>query len=200
MADEVARRLVHASGSVVPLLWVANLLAWEEVRLVLIGGIALTLVLEGLRLLAGLEWVVYDKLTREYEQDNLAGYALYVFGGGLVGLVFRPEIAVPAMLMLTIGDPISGLLGSDELRKVKRAPVLIAMFVVSTVLAWPFLPFAAVVPAALAATLADGVKPVFRGYVVDDNLSIPVAAAVVAYIALLAVGEASSPVTLVLKP
>ncbi len=200
MANEVARRLVHASGSVVPLLWVANLLAWEQVRLVLIGGVALTLVLEGLRLLAGLEWVVYDKLTREYEQDNLAGYALYVFGGGLVGLVFRPEIAVPAMLMLTIGDPISGLLGSDELRTVKRPPVLLAMFVVSTLLAWPFLPFAAVVPAALAATLADGVKPVFRGYVIDDNLSIPVAAAIVAWLTLIAVGEASSPVTLVLGP
>jgi len=198
MANEVARRLVHASGSVVPLLWVANLLTWEQVRLLLIGGVAATLVLEGLRLLAGLEWVVYDKLTRGYEQDNLAGYALYVFGGGLVGLVFRPEIAVPAMLMLTIGDPISGLLGSGELRTVKRTPVLLAMFVVSTLLAWPFLPFAAVVPAALAATLADGVKPVFRGYVIDDNLSIPVAAAVVAWLALIAVGEASSPVTLAL--
>jgi dolichol kinase len=198
MADEVARRLVHASGSVVPLLWVGNVLAWSEVRLVLVAGIALTLILEALRLLAGLEWVVYDKLTREYEQDNLAGYALYVIGGSLVGLVFDPTIAVPAMLMLTIGDPISGLLGSDELRTMKRPRVLVTMFAVCAALAYPFLPFAAVVAAALAATVADGIKPVIRGYVIDDNLTIPVVASLAAYLALVGLGEVEAPVALVL--
>ena len=34
-------------------------------------------VLEALRLSGRLEWQVYDVLTREYEQDNPAGYALY---------------------------------------------------------------------------------------------------------------------------
>jgi len=194
MADEVARRLVHASGSVVPLLWVSNLLTWDQVRLVLVAGIAMTLVLEAVRLLVGLDWIVFDKLTRGYEQDNLAGYALYVFGGGLVGLVFRPEIAVPAMLMLTLGDPISGLLGSNELRTIKRPRVLVVMFLVCAGLAWPFLPFEAVVPAALAATVADGIKPVIRGYVIDDNLTIPIVAALIAWLALISIGEAAAPV------
>lgn len=198
MADEVARRLVHASGSVVPLLWVGNLLAWDQVRLLLVAGIAVTLVLEALRLLAGLEWIVFDKLTREYEQDNLAGYALYVIGGSLVGLVFGPQIAVPAMLMLTIGDPISGLLGSGELRTIKRPHVLVTMFVVCTALAYPFLPFAAVVAAAVAATVADGIKPVIRGYVIDDNLTIPVVASLAAYLALIGLGDVEAPVALVL--
>jgi len=197
MADEVARRLVHASGSVVPLLWVATDVSWEQIRLVLVAGIALTLALEALRLLAGLEWVVYDKLTREYEQDNLAGYALYVIGGSLVGLVFGPQIAVPAMLMLTLGDPVSGLLGSGELRTIKRPHVLVTMFAVCTALAYPFLPFAAVVPAALAATVADGIKPVIRGYVIDDNLTIPVVASLAAYAALVGLGEVEAPVALV---
>jgi dolichol kinase len=168
------------------------------VRLLLVAGIAVTLVLEALRLLAGLEWVVYDKLTREYEQDNLAGYALYVIGGSLVGLVFDPTIAVPAMLMLTIGDPISGLLGSDELRTMKRPRVLVTMFAVCAALAYPFLPFAAVVAAALAATVADGIKPVIRGYVIDDNLTIPVVASLAAYLALVGLGEVEAPVALVL--
>jgi len=198
MADEVARRLVHASGSVVPLLWVGNVLAWSQVRLVLVAGIAVALALEAARLLAGLEWVVYDKLTREYEQDNLAGYALYVIGGSLVGLVFGPTIAVPAMLMLTVGDPISGLLGSDELRTMKRPRVLVTMFAVCAALAYPFLPFAAVVAAALAATVADGIKPVIRGYVIDDNLTIPVVASLAAYLALVGLGEVEAPVALVL--
>jgi dolichol kinase len=185
MANEVARRLVHASGATIPAAYVLiDAITWEHVQWVLIAGTIVTVVLEALRLFAGLEWIVYDKLTREYEQDNVAGYALYVFGGTLVGLVFEPRIAVPAILMLTLGDPVSGLLGSGELRKIKRWPVLAAMFSTCFLLAYPFLPLHAAAIAAVAATLADGVKPVVATYVIDDNLTIPIAAAVAAFIVI----------------
>jgi hypothetical protein len=98
------------------------------------------------------------------------------------------------MLMLTLGDPVSGLLGSGELRTVKQPRVLATMFVVCAALAWPFLTPAAVVVAALAATLADGVKPRVRGYVVDDNLTIPLAASLAAWVALVATGDVAGPV------
>jgi dolichol kinase len=52
------------------------------------------------------------------------------------------------------------------------------MFGVCTGLAAPFVPPVAAVLGGLAATLADGVKPVVAGYVIDDNLTIPPAAAV----------------------
>jgi len=185
MANEIARRLVHASGATIPAAYVfVDAITWQHVQWVLIAGTALTVALEALRLLAGLEWIVFDKLTREYEQDNLAGYALYVFGGTLVGLVFEPQVAVPAMLMLTLGDPVSGLLGSGELRTVKRWPVLLAMFVTCFALAYPFLPLHAAAIAAAAATVADGVKPVVATYVIDDNITIPIAAALAAFVVL----------------
>ncbi|MFW5938117.1 MAG: dolichol kinase [Halanaeroarchaeum sp.] len=184
MAHEIARRLVHASGAIVPLSWVFGVLTWPQVRLLLIAGSIAALTLEFVRIVIGVEWVVYDVLTREYEQDNLAGYALYVLGGSVAGLLFRPEIAVPAMLMLTIGDPVSGLLGSDELRTVKQLHVLATMFLVSLALAWPFLPAMPAATAALAATLADGVKPVVATYVIDDNLSIPIVASGAAWFAM----------------
>ncbi|WP_135535215.1 dolichol kinase [Halostella pelagica] len=190
MANEVARRLVHASGATIPGAYVLSKhvswldLQWTHIQWVLIAGTVVTIVLEALRLFAGLEWVVYDKLTREYEQDNVAGYALYVFGGTLVGLVFEPRIAIPAMLMLTLGDPVSGLLGSGELRTIKRWPVLAAMFTTCFLLAYPFLPLHAAALAAVAATLADGVKPVIATYVIDDNITIPIAAAVTAFVVL----------------
>jgi len=185
MANEVARRLVHASGATIPGAYVLfDAVTWQYVRWVLIAGTVVTVMLEALRLFAGLEWIVYDKLTREYEQDNVAGYALYVFGGTLVGLVFEPRIAVPAILMLTLGDPVSGLLGSGELRKIKRWPVLAAMFTTCFLLAYPFLPLHAAAIAAVAATLADGVKPVVATYVIDDNLTIPIAAALAAFIVI----------------
>ncbi|AQL42786.1 dolichol kinase [Halorientalis sp. IM1011] len=177
MANEVARRLVHASGAGVPGLYLLDLFSWPQVRYLLVAGLAVTVVLEVARLGFGFEWVVYDVLTREYEQDNLAGYALYVFSGSVTGLLFGPTIAVPAILMLTLGDPISGLLGSDELRTIKRPRVLIAMFLVCTGLALPFVPPVAAVLGGLAAMLADGAKPIVRGHVIDDNLTIPLVAA-----------------------
>jgi len=178
MANEFARRLVHASGAVVPGLYLADLLAWEQVRYLLVLGILVTVGLETARLILGFDWVVFDKLTREYEQDNPAGYALYVFSGSVTGLVFRPEIAVPAILMLTLADPVSGALSVNELRTVKRPRVLVAMFAICTGLAAIWVPLSAALLGGLAATVADGVKPVIRGYVVDDNLTIPIAAAI----------------------
>jgi dolichol kinase len=195
MDDEVARRLVHASGSILPTAWVVGQLdavpelPWQVVRYVLVLASLTALALELIRLFVGLDWAIFEKLTREYEQDNLAGYALYMFGGTFAGLLFVPAVAVPAMYMLTLGDPISGLLGSGELRRVKRLRVLGTMFTVSLVFALPFLPAVAAVAAAVASTLADGVKPVVATYVIDDNLTIPILASVTAAAVLVATGE-----------
>ncbi|PSP79368.1 dolichol kinase [Halobacteriales archaeon QS_1_68_20] len=178
MRAEVARRLVHASGAGAPALYLLELVTWEQLRLGAIVGIVVTLVLEIVRLQVGLDWWVFDKLTREYEQENLAGYALYMFSGSAVILTFEPSIAVPAVLMLTLGDPVSGLAGSGELRRVKRPEVMALMFGVCLALALPFLRPSVAALAAAAATLADGVKPIIWGYVIDDNVTIPIAAAV----------------------
>jgi dolichol kinase len=182
MANEVVRRMVHASGAAIPGLWLADLLTWTQIRYVLVGGVAAAVLLEFLRLVVGIEWIVYEKLTREYEQDNPAGYALYVFSGSLTGLVFRPEIAVPAMLMLTLADPVAGLLSDNELRTVKQGRVLAVMFAICATIAALFVSFPAAVLGGLAAMLADGVKPVVRGVVVDDNLSIPLVAATAMFV------------------
>jgi dolichol kinase len=182
MANEAVRRLVHASGAVIPGLWLADLLTWGQIRYLLVAGVALAVVLEFVRLVVGVEWVVYEKLTREYEQENPAGYALYVFSGSVTGLLFGPEIAVPAMLMLTLADPVAGLLSANELRTVKQGRVLATMFAVSAALAVPFVTLPAAVLGGLAAMLADGVKPVIRGVVIDDNLSIPIVAALAMFV------------------
>lgn len=191
MADELKRRLVHASGSGLVALYVLSDhfglgLTWERFQ-ILVGLLAVgTLLLEYLRLNVGLEWSIYDKLTREYEQDQIAGYGLYMISMAIVVLGFSPSIALPAMLMLALGDPISGALSDDTLRTVKRPRVLVTMFVVCAALAWPFLgayPLA-VVAAALGATIADGVTVKRGDFVLDDNLTIPIYAAFFAFAAL----------------
>jgi dolichol kinase len=184
--DEFLRRLVHASGTVLPALWILDVASWPVVAALFVMGTAIAILLEGVRLFVGLDWWIYDRLTRSYEQDNVAGYALYFVSSAAVavgaplalGPDVGPRVAAPAILMLTVADPVSGLLGSGELRAMKRTWVLLATFGVATLLAVPFLPWYAAILGAAAATLADGVKPTVAGYVLDDNLTIPPAAAV----------------------
>ncbi|QLD88339.1 dolichol kinase [Natronomonas salina] len=185
MAFEPGRRLVHASGALVPGAYLLDehvleygVVTWEVVQGLTLFGLALVAVLEAARLYGGLELFIYEHLTREYEQDTVAGYALYVVSATVVVLLFEPQIAVPAVFMLALADPISGYLSTGELRTVKRPRVLVGMFVASLLIALPFVPAAAAVAGAVGAMLADGIKPVVWGFVVDDNLTIPIAAAV----------------------
>jgi dolichol kinase len=189
---EVERRLVHAAGAVVPLGWAVGLLRWRAVQAIWTVALVVALALEAGRLSGRVDLAIYDRLTREYESDNLAGYALYMMsvtlvayafafepGTVLVGVLpYRPGVAAAAMLMLALADPVSGLLGSGELRDVKRFRVLLATFAVATLVATPFVPAVPAILGGAAAALADGVKPVVGGYVLDDNLTIPPAAAV----------------------
>lgn len=185
--SEFRRRLVHASGTVLPLSYALGAVTWRELGYLFLLVAAGAAVLEFVRLVLGYEWPVFDRLARDYEADNVAGYALYAFSLTAVAWLFPPAPAVPAMLMLTVGDPISGLLGSAEVGEVKSPPTLAVMFAVCAALAWPFVDpaaagpgeaVAAVAVGAAGATVADGVKPVVAGYVIDDNASIPPIAAV----------------------
>ena len=189
MSGELQRRAVHLSGTGIPGAYLLNVVDFRGFQLLLLGLLACVAVLEFVRLGIGYQHWIYDELTREYEAENVAGYALFFLGATAAAYAFQPAIAVPAVLMLSIGDPISGILGSADATTAKEAGVLAVMFLVCFALALPFavgavgqLPGVAVgqlsgvavaAAGALGATFADGVKPVIAGYVVDDNLSIP---------------------------
>lgn len=191
---EIGRRLVHASGVVFPGIYLVGLVEWWHLQYLLVLASGIAIVLEVLRLRYGLQqWWLYEKLTREYEQETVAGYALYLFSSTAVVFVFEPGIAIPAMLMLMLGDPVSGYLSSGELRTVKGGTSVIAMFVVSLAVTLPFtIPavgslatgVAAAVAGAGLATVADGVKATLFGRVVDDNLTIPPAGAIGIWVVL----------------
>ena len=196
--DEIARRLVHVSTSAVPLSYVfLEEVTWRVVQAFLGVAVVGALGLEIVRLYVGLDWAIFDRLTRSYEQENLAGYFLGAFGLAVVAFAFTPPgseylvagltaspAAVPAMLMLTIADPFSGLLSTGELRPAKQTWVLLATFGLCLLLAAPFVAAPVAVTGAIAATVADGIKPVVRGYVIDDNLTIPIVAAVAMHLAV----------------
>jgi len=186
LSGERARRLVHASGAGLPALYLLGVLTWSQVRLAYLFGAIFVVSLETLRLSVGLDWGIYEHLTREYETDNVAGYVLYMVSSTTVAVAFEPQVAIPAILMLALGDPLSGIMGSGELRTVKRPKALAAMFCICAVIAVPFLyerPLA-VLFGAVGGTVADGVKPAVRGYIIDDNLTIPPAAAVAIWVGI----------------
>lgn len=175
--SELSRRLVHASGSIPVFAVEAGVLPWEWFQYLLIAGSGIVLVLEALRLSGYVSWWIYDRLTREYEQNNPAGYALYVLASMATALVFPRWIAVPAILMLALADPFSGYLSEGGLGR-KRTWVLVATFAVCAAIATAAgVPPAATVAGALVATIADGATPVIKGYVIDDNATIPIGAA-----------------------
>lgn len=176
--SEVLRRLVHASGAVLPLAFVLEIVTWRQLTGIFVGVTIVAFLLEFVRLIVGIDWWIYRKLTREYEQSNIAGYALYSIGATVTVLAFEPMVAVPALFMLMIADPVSGLLGSNNPQDPKRPFVLGVTFSLCLVFAVAFVPLAAAIVGALVATVADGMSPVISGHVIDDNLTIPIGAGV----------------------
>lgn len=185
--SELGRRLLHVSGGFPVALYFIGVLDWPGVRLVYLAGVVLAVGLEAARLFGGVDWQLFERLTREYEQTNPAGYALYVVGAAVAVLAFAPRVAVPAVLMLAVVDPVSGLLATPERRPVKRPFVLAVTFALAAIIAVPFVPLPAAVAGAAAATLADGATPVISGYVIDDNVGIPVGAALAMWAVLVVV-------------
>lgn len=188
---ELERRLVHAIGTAYPVPYLLGWLSWSETVAALGVSVAIAGGLELLRLVVGLDHAVYRALIREYETDTVAGYAVYqvgMAGAALLGAtsVATPALAVAAMWMLSLGDPISGALGTNGPRERKRPLVWAAMFTVCVAIAFPTVLSAlgtrvsavTAVAGAAAATVADGLPPVIRGVTVDDNLTIPLGAVV----------------------
>ncbi len=188
---ELERRLVHASGTAYPVPYLLDWISWVETAALLVASVVVVAILEFLRLVVGLDHPVYRALTREYETDAVAGYALYQVGMAGTALlattaVTTPTLAVPAMWMLSVGDPVSGALSDNGPREPKRPRVWVAMFAVCVAVALPFVVpafgqtagVAVAVVGAAGATVADGLPPVIRGVAVDDNLTIPPVAVV----------------------
>jgi dolichol kinase len=179
------RRLAHLSGTLVPAVYLVDVLSWEITRYLLAAGAVVAVILELIRLRIGLNWAIYDRLTREYEQDNPAGYALAVVAIAAVGWIFAPPIAVPAILLLTIADPIAGIIASADSADTRKSWwVMVATFGVSLAIATPFFPLRAAVPVGVVVVAADAFKPRIFGFVIDDNVSIPVGAAVTGWLVL----------------
>lgn len=191
---EVRRKLIHLTGLSVPL---SILILGRIYTAALIAlALAVALLIEAGRLTGR----VRLPAVREQEQAKVAGYIYYIFGSLITVIIFQPMIAVAAMLMLSLGDAVSGLVGSvlenSNVRgctdgwRVKPLPIVAGMFLACLAIGYlssgiTRLPFQVYLAGAVGATLADAVAIVFCHRGLDDNLTIPLFAGALMSAALL---------------
>jgi dolichol kinase len=180
LVRELRRKLIHLSGLSVP---VGILLLGRIYTAIMIAlALALALLLEAGRL----RGMICLPEVREQEKEKVASYIYYIAGSLLAVLIFQPMIAVVSMLMLTLGDAVSGLAGSvlknsnvrSLGRRVKPFPIVASMFLACLTIGYlssalTRLPLEVYLAGAIGATVADCVALAFCNRGLDDNLTIP---------------------------
>lgn len=182
LVHEVRRKLIHLTGLSVPL----GIMIFGKIYTAAMIAVALivALALE----MGRLKGRIRLPEVRDQEQEKVAGYIYYIFGSLITVLIFQPMIAITAMLMLSLGDAVSGLVGSvlensnvrgyNQRWKVKPFPIVTAMFLACLAIGYlssaiTNLPFQVYLAGAVGATIADSIALIFRNRGLDDNLTIP---------------------------
>jgi dolichol kinase len=205
LAMEAKRKGIHLSGLSVP----AAIILFGKVST--IGFVALALLVALFLERRRLSGRIRLPAVRVSEANRVAGYVYYIFGALLTVLLFPPIIAIAAMLMLSLGDAASGIIGSvvrgsavrtrimeGEGWRPKPLPVVAGTFAVCLLAGYAarlvegtffpgpeFLTPAVYLVGAAAATFADAVPLSFRRRVIDDNFTIPVLSGLAMSIAIL---------------
>lgn len=188
---EVRRKAVHLTGLSVPLGLVILGRTATAVAIAII--FALSLLVESARL----QGKIRLPEVRDHEKTKVAGYIYYMAGSLLTVLLFSPGIAITAMLFLSLGDTVSGLVGSIlqncDVRaapspgvrwRIKPLPVVAATFAACVLIGYlasgiSGLPPQVYLAGAAAAAIADGVAIIIRDKSLDDNFTIPVLSGIV---------------------
>lgn len=194
LVEEIRRKSIHITGLSVPL--GILVLGREATALLIASALVIALIIEAGRL----RGLIRLPAVRDHEEERVAGYIYYILGSLLTVVLFQPMIAFAAMLMLSLGDAASGLLGSvlenSNVRgltgglRVKPAPIVACMLLSCLLIGYissavTGLPLRAYFAGAAGATLADSVAISLGGKPVDDNLTIPLISGALMSIAML---------------
>lgn len=190
LGNRALRRILHCIGAAILIYYVLppNVLVVAPNYAILLLGLAAILVIEALRLGAGLE----VPTIRPYEEHRLASYAYFAIAIVLALLLFPPPIAAAVVLGTALVDPLIG-----ELRRSPRYPhaypavpfVLYTGFAVGAFIglgAWT--PLSALALGVLAAALALAAERP-KWVHVDDDLAMTLVPAVVVYALVLVAPE-----------
>jgi dolichol kinase len=191
---EIKRKTIHVTGLSVPV----GILVFGKIytSIMIALALAVALILEAGRLRGRINLPA----VRDHEQEKVAGYIYYIFGSLVTVILFQPMIALTSILMLSLGDAVSGLVGSvlmnanvrgQNIRwRFKPIPIVISMFLACLVIGYlssgiTRLPLEIYLFGAVGATIADSMALVICNRGLDDNLTIPIFSAIMMSIAAL---------------
>lgn len=174
------RRLLHALSGIL-LAWLPAAAGLSRPAVVgLLGGfLLLLLAADVVRLRAprvnALFFSLFPSMASPREEERLASSTWYVLGALIVYALFPSHVAAPAILVLALADPAASVLGrllpSRALGKGTIGGSVVFLLVTMAVLG-PAVGWVAALVVALGVTLVE-VLP----WPLDDNLTVPVAAA-----------------------
>ena len=176
-SHELIRKAIHLSSSIIPLSYwflADRTLTLQIVILLSLGFLTADYLRLKSAVIEKVFLQVFGSALRPHEQKNLTG-ATYVFTGSVVAIfLFPKEIAVPALLILSISDTLAALIGipfgkHKFLKKSLEGST--AFFISTTIILSLFFPAGIVINIIIAAivTLAEAYP-----MNLDDNFLIPI--------------------------
>lgn len=157
---EINRQLIHiCGGSLVPVAYY-----FFSRKLITLGFITAFLIIAAIEL-ARYKGYISLPFLRSYEESDIGAYVYFAIGAFIAILLFSKTVAITSILMLSIGDGVTGMFSFGESKPVRS---VLIMFIVCTLIGLFFLTLPIALLGAVCATLADLQTRI------DDNLLIPV--------------------------
>ncbi len=185
---ELKRQLLHIVVGVatVALLYYQILSSWA-IFLLIIMGLLLSFLVKRIRL--PIIGFFLEQVERPEQMKTFPGKgSIFFFIGVLLAVkLFERDIALAAIMVLTLGDSISHLFGAQfgSLRNIfnGNSPKLLEGTLMGTVMgflgALLFVPYPEAIAGSAAAMVAEVVKIDFNEHTLDDNLVVPLVAGTV---------------------
>lgn len=178
---ESARKLIHLTGGLIPLLYLFLNLTKPQALLIL-GSLALPFLgadLLRLRSPAVNRWFLrwFHGAMRPREENRPTGATYYFLACWLTIAFFERTVAAAALLILACGDTAASVvgqaLGGFQLGRGKTLSGTLAFLISAFVVTLPFFPPAIALGGAFIAAVAE-----FLPLPLDDNLTVPLSAGI----------------------
>jgi len=181
---ELRRQIIHIIyGPAIILLYEYELLTIPILLGMIIGGTAMSLMIKRQRM-NPVRWVL-SHFERDHHMDNFPGRGILFFTIGvfLTLLIFPKQIAYAGIMVLSIGDAVSNLIGrhfgkiKTKLNPDKYIEGTFVGIIISIPIAYYFVPnLAAAIAASCIAMFLEMPNIKIFKFEIDDNLLIPLGA------------------------
>lgn len=182
---EVKRQLLHIFlGAILVFLLNFDLINATIIFIIFIIGLVLSLLSRKFRIpLIYRLLQIFDR-KKDIEQFPAKGAVFYLFGVFLVVLIFPKDIAMASIMILALGDSVSRLVGQygylkHPFHSEKFFEGLVAGVIAGFLGALFFVPWLLALIGSIVSMLIEGIDLRIKGFKIDDNLLIPIVAAVV---------------------